>query len=121
MYQQLGILIFNEAPVTATEQYSITVGVMDSLSKLDGVMAAVQSEYAFGAPSQDCSSWYASQVTPSELLTNNAQMAADFVTCWNTIKTAGSNAQFQSYQSILGQENSAKFETVIDYLRTATA
>jgi hypothetical protein len=84
-------------------------------------MTVIQTDYEFSTPAQDWSTWYTTQVTPSELLTNNAQMAADFVTCWNTIKTAGANAQFQSYQSVLSQENAAKFESVIDYLRTATA
>ena len=119
MYQQLGILIFNE--VGTSEQYSVTITAMDTLDKLSGLMTVVQTDYEFSTPAQDWSTWYTTQVTPSELLTNNPQMAADFVTCWNTINTAGVNAQFQSYQSVLGQDNAAKFESVIDYLRTATA
>ena len=119
MYQQLGILIFNE--VATSEQYSVTITAMDTLDKLSGLMSVVQTDYGISAPTQDWSAWYAIQVTPSELLTNNTQMAADFVTCWNAINTAGVNAQFQSYQSVLGQDNAAKFESVIDYLRTATS
>lgn len=119
MYQQLGIIIFDE--VETSEQYSVTVTATDTLSKLSGLMSVVQTDYGFSSPAQDYSSWYTTQINPSELLAGNTQMVTDFVTCWNAIKTGGSSVRYQSYQSVLGQENSSKFETVIDYLHTAAS